>query len=101
MATTRLQYGATKLNGHRYSLLSHAAFFIDPLFSSGLVLTTAGVDMLAQQIFRAFEHNDFAVENFQHIDDFFLKNVKFFDRVVGKSFTSYRDIDIWDAWFRV
>lgn len=101
LATGRLQYGATRLNGHRYSLLSHAAFFIDPLFSSGLVLTTAGVDMLAQQLLHAFEHNDFAVENFQHIDDFFVKNVRFFDRVVGNSFTSFRDIDLWDAWFRV
>jgi FADH2 O2-dependent halogenase len=101
MATTRLQYGATRLNGHRYSLLSHAAFFIDPLFSSGLVLTTAGVDMLAQQLFQSFETNDFAVENFRHIDEFFVKNVKFFDRVVGNSFTSFRDVDLWDAWFRV
>ena len=101
MATGRLQYGATRLSGHRYSLLSHAAFFIDPLFSSGLVLTTAGVDMLAQQLLHAFKHDDFAVESFQHIDDFFSKNVKFFDRVVGNSFTSFRDIDLWDAWFRV
>ena len=101
MATGRLQYGATRLSGHRYSLLSHAAFFIDPLFSSGLVLTTAGVDMLAQQLLHAFKHDDFAVENFKHIDDFFVKNVRFFDRVVGNSFTSFRDIDLWDAWFRV
>jgi FADH2 O2-dependent halogenase len=100
-STGRLQYGATKLNGHRYSLLSHAAFFIDPLFSSGLVLTTAGVDMLAQQLLYAFKTNDFAVEGFQHIDDFFIKNVKFFDRVVGNAFTSFRDCDLWDAWFRV
>jgi len=101
VATGRLQYGATRLSGHRYSLLSHAAFFIDPLFSSGLVLTTAGVDMLAQQLIHAFKENDFAVENFSHIDNFFAKNVKFFDRVVGNSFTSFRDIDLWDAWFRV
>jgi FADH2 O2-dependent halogenase len=100
-STGRLQYGAKSLNGHRYSLLSHAAFFVDPLFSSGLVLTTAGVDMLAQQLFECFATNDFAVEKFSHIDDFFIKNVRFFDRVVGNSFTSFRDIDLWDAWFRV
>jgi FADH2 O2-dependent halogenase len=100
-STGRLQYGAKSLNGHRYSLLSHAAFFVDPLFSSGLVLTTAGVDMLAQQIFESFATNDFAVEKFRHIDDFFIKNVKFFDLVVGNSFTAFRDVDLWDAWFRV
>jgi FADH2 O2-dependent halogenase len=100
-STGRLQYGATKLSGPRYSLLSHAAFFVDPLFSSGLVLTTAGVDMLAQTIFECFATNDFSVEKFGFIDDFFDKNVKFFDKVVGNSFTSFRDIDLWDAWFRV
>lgn len=101
ISTGRLQYGSKRLNGRRYSLLSHAAFFVDPLFSSGLVLTTAGVDMLAQQLFECFATNDFAVEKFSHIDDFFVKNVRFFDRVVGNSFTSFRDIDLWDAWFRV
>jgi FADH2 O2-dependent halogenase len=101
ISTGRLQYGSKSLNGHRYSLLSHAAFFVDPLFSSGLVLTTAGVDMLAQQLFECFATNDFAVEKFSHIDDFFVKNVDFFDRVVGNSFTSFRDIDLWDSWFRV
>ena len=101
MSSGRLQYGSTKLNGNRYSLLSHAAFFIDPLFSSGLVLTTAGVDMLAQEIIRAFETNDFAVEKFQYIDDFINRNVKFFDRVVGNSFLSFQSPDLWDAWFRV
>ena len=101
ISTGRLQYGATRLNGHRYSLLSHAAFFIDPLFSSGLVLTTAGVDMLAQQLIHAFQHDDFSEGNFQHIDDFFKENVAFFDRVVGNSFTAFRNVNLWDAWFRV
>ena len=55
------------LSGHRYSLLSHAAFFIDPLFSSGLVLTTAGVDMLAQQLIHAFKENDFCLLYTSHI----------------------------------
>lgn len=99
--TTRLQYGARSLAGYRYCLLSHAAGFIDPLFSSGLVLTTATVDLLAQQIFRSFETNDFSVENYQHIDDFFQSNVKLFDRVVGNSFLAFQDYDLWDAWFRV
>jgi tetracycline 7-halogenase / FADH2 O2-dependent halogenase len=101
MATGRLQYGATRLTGHRYCLLSHAAGFIDPLYSSGLVLTTSSVDLLARQLFRSFETNDFSVEHFQHIDDFFQTNVRFFDQVVANSFFAFRDYDLWDAWFRI
>lgn len=101
VSTTRLQYGSSCLTGHRYCLLSHAAGFIDPLFSSGLVLTTSTVDLLAAQILKSFETNDFAVEKFQHIDEFFQTNVAFFDRVVGNSFLSFRDYELWDAWFRI
>jgi tetracycline 7-halogenase / FADH2 O2-dependent halogenase len=100
-ATARIQYGCTQLTGHRYCLLSHAAGFIDPLFSSGLVLTTATVDLIAQQLFRSFETNDFSVENYQHINEYFQTNARFFDRVVGNSFLSFQDYDLWDAWFRV
>jgi FADH2 O2-dependent halogenase len=100
-STRRLQYGATRLTGHRYCLLSHAAGFIDPLFSSGLVLTTATVDLLAKQLFETFKTGDFSAENYQHIDDFFQSNVQFFDRVVGNSFLAFQDYDLWDAWFRV
>lgn len=100
-STARIQYGCTQLAGDRYCLLSHAAGFIDPLFSSGLVLTTATVDLIAQQLFRSFETNDFSAENFQHINEFFQTNVQFFDRVVGNSFLSFQDYELWDAWFRV
>jgi FADH2 O2-dependent halogenase len=100
-STARLQYGSTQLTGHRYCLLSHAAGFIDPLFSSGLVLTTVTVDLLAKELLRSFETGDFSVEGYRHIDDFFQRNVKFFDLVVGNAFLSFRDYDLWDAWFRV
>lgn len=101
MSTGRIQYGVTKTAGYRYSLLSHASGFIDPLFSSGLVLTTATVDLIAEQVLKSFATNDFSVENYDHINDFFQNNVQFFDRVVGNAYTSYRDPDLWDAWFRV
>jgi tetracycline 7-halogenase / FADH2 O2-dependent halogenase len=100
-ATGRIQYGCTQMAGPRYCLLSHAAGFIDPLFSSGLVLTTATVDLIAEQLFESFKTNEFAVENFQHLNDYFQTNVQFFDRVVGNSFLSFQSWELWDAWFRV
>ena len=100
-ATGRIQYGCTQLVGPRYCLLSHAAGFIDPLFSSGLVLTTATVDLIAEQLFRSFASGDFSVENFQPVNDYFQNNARFFDRVVGNSFLSFQSWELWDAWFRV
>lgn len=101
VSTGRLQYGSRTITGHRYCLLSHAGFFIDPLYSSGLALTTATVDLLAGKLLQAFRANDFGVEHFESLNEFFHKNISYFDSVVGSSFVSFRDAELWDAWFRV
>lgn len=101
VSTGRLQYGSTNITGHRYCLLSHAGFFIDPLYSTGLALTTAWVDLLGGQLLKTFETNDFAVENFEHLNQFFTNNIRYADQMVASSFVSFRDFDLWDSWFRV
>jgi FADH2 O2-dependent halogenase len=101
ITTGRLQYGSKNITGHRYCLLSHAGFFIDPLYSTGLALTTAWVDLLGGQLLKAFATNDFSVESFDHLNEFFNNNIGYADEVVGSSFVAFRDFELWDAWFRV
>jgi FADH2 O2-dependent halogenase len=101
VSTGRLQYGAKSISGHRYCLLSHAGFFIDPLYSTGLALTTAWVDLLGGQLLKAFSSGDFAVESFDHLNVFFSNNIGYADEMVSSSFVAFRDFDLWDAWFRV
>ncbi len=101
VSTGRLQYGAKSITGHRYSLLSHAGFFIDPLYSTGLALTTAWVDLLGGQLLKAFASGDFSVESFEHLNVFFSNNIGYADEVVSSSFVAFRDFDLWDAWYRV
>jgi FADH2 O2-dependent halogenase len=101
VSTGRLQYGSRTITGRRYCLLSHAGFFIDPLYSSGLALTTATVDLLSRQLLEAFRSNDFSEEKFAHLNEFFHQNISYFDSVVGSSFVAFRDPELWDAWFRV
>lgn len=101
VGTGRLQYGSTNITGHRYSLLSHAGFFIDPLYSTGLALTTAWVDLLGGQLLKAFESGDFSVSSFEHLNQFFKNNISYADEVVSSSFVAFRDFDLWDAWYRV
>ena len=101
VSTGRLQYGSKSITGHRYCLLSHAGFFIDPLYSTGLALTTAWVDLLGGQLLKAFESNDFSVASFEHLNEFFNNNIGYADEVVSCSFVAFRDFELWDAWFRV
>jgi FADH2 O2-dependent halogenase len=99
--TGRLQYGSKTITGPRYCLLAHAGFFIDPLYSTGLALTTAMVDLLAGKVLEAFRTNDFSVEKFEQLNDFFATNITYADQMVACSFVSFRDFDLWDAWFRI
>jgi FADH2 O2-dependent halogenase len=100
-STGRLQYGARTINGPRWCLLSHAGFFIDPLYSTGLALTTATVDLLSRQLLAAFRTQDFSAESFAHLNEFFHQNIAYLDSVVAGSFVAFRDAELWDAWFRV
>jgi tetracycline 7-halogenase / FADH2 O2-dependent halogenase len=101
ISTGRLQYGARTITGHRYCLLSHAGFFIDPLYSSGLALTTATVDLLGRPLLEALRTNDFSEEKFTFLNEFFHQNISYYDSVIASSFVAFRDAELWDAWFRV
>jgi FADH2 O2-dependent halogenase len=101
VSTGRLQYGSRTITGRRWCLLSHAGFFIDPLYSTGLALTTATVDLLSRQLLEAFRSQDFDEEKFAHLNEFFHRNIGYLDSVVASSFVAFRDAELWDAWFRV
>ena len=101
VSTRRVSYLSKQLVGDRFCLLAHAAGFVDPLYSSGLNLTTGHVDILSRHLLRAFEDGDFSGERFQPVEDFFQRGEKLFDEVVGSSFVSFRDYELWDAWYRV
>jgi FADH2 O2-dependent halogenase len=100
-STGRLQYSSTSISGPRYCLLSHAGFFIDPLYSTGLALTTAMVDLLSGKLLNAFRKDDFSQPPFDELNAFFTTNIAYADQMVACSFVSFRDFDLWDAWFRV
>ena len=97
----RLQYGSKTVAGHRYCLLAHAGFFIDPLYSTGLALSTAMVDQTAEILMQCFKTNDFSMPQFERMNQFFANNITYADKVVGSSFVSFRDYELWDAWYRV
>lgn len=101
ISTGRIQYSSKNITGHRFSLLAHAASFVDPLYAGGLNLTLRTVDGLAGQIIKAFANNDFSVEQFQHVNDAFQWNVRHYDKIISRSYSSFYDFDLWDAWYRV
>ncbi len=101
VSTPRINYHSKQMTGHRYALLPHAAGFVDPLFSSGLNITAGTLDLLSGKIIDAVKTNDFSNDNFAQVNEFFEYNLHLYDKVVGYSFESFQDYDLWDAWYRV
>jgi FADH2 O2-dependent halogenase len=97
----RLQYSSRRIVGERWCLTSHAGAFIDPLFSSGLMITIGTITLLADALLKAFSEDDFAVERFAAVEDFVQHSFRQFDRVVSASYVSFRDFDLWNAWGRI
>lgn len=101
VSTGRIQYSSKSSYGDRFFMLPHASGFIDPLFSSGLNITTGLNDILARKIIDAVKNNDFSQSNFDSANEFIASNIALYDKVVANSFFSFHNYQLWDAWFRV
>jgi FADH2 O2-dependent halogenase len=81
--------------------MSHAAGFIDPLFSRGLSNTMEVVDALASRILAALKDGDFSEERFQYVERVETGLLNFNDDLVNSAFISFSHFKLWNAVFRV
>lgn len=99
--TKRIQYSSHRTIGPRFALLSHAAGFIDPLFSRGLISTLQNLRTLSRALLDALHDDDFAVDRFEGVDREQIRNFSFADRIVAAAYSSWDDFELWNAWVRV
>lgn len=100
-STGRLQYSSRQTAGDRWFLLSHAAGFLDPLFSRGLSNTTEAVNQLAYRLLRAVKDDDLSAERFASVDRLQQGLFDYNDSLVNSAFISWCDYDLWSAVFRI
>lgn len=98
MSTGRLQFSSKTAVGDRFCLLPHAAAFVDPLFSSGLGITTNAINQMAHRIIAAAKDGDWSGERFRHVDTWMKRNVDYFDRLVSCAYMTFGDFELWNAW---
>jgi len=99
--TSRLQYSSRQTVGYRWCLTSHAAGFIDPLFSRGMSNTTETVHALTHRLLDAIRDDDFSMERFAHMQELEQGLLDFNDDLVANAYTSFGDWRLWNAWFRI
>ncbi len=96
--TERLQYTSTRVVGDRFSLLGHAAGFIDPLYSKGLYTTLMSVSLLAHLLLDAHQAGDYSAARFQPLETLTQSYVRSNDRLVANSFKSWGHYDLWNVY---
>ena len=97
----RIQYSSKQTVGHRWCLMSHAAGFVDPLYSRGLSNTFEVVDALAWRVLDSLKDDDFSVGRYEYVERLEQGLLHFNDEIVNSSYISFSHFRLWNAVFRV
>jgi tetracycline 7-halogenase / FADH2 O2-dependent halogenase len=100
VSTDRLQYSSKQVIGDRFCLTSHAAGFVDALYSRGLTNSFEVVNALAWRLIGASRDGDWSLERFQYVEDLQQGLFDVHDDLVYTSFVAFRDYELWNAVFR-
>lgn len=101
ISTDRLQYSSSATMGKRFYILPHAAGFIDPIFSHGLIQTLLTISPLASLILQALANDDYATSHFAPLERFQEKIFDYYDEIANSTYQSFRNFELMNAWLRV
>ncbi|MFI2437080.1 NAD(P)/FAD-dependent oxidoreductase [Streptomyces sp. NPDC018693] len=97
VSTGRLQYSAKQVVGERFCLTSHAAGFIDALYSRGLTNTLELVNALGWRLIAASRDGNWSQQRFGYLETLQQGLFDFHDDLVYSSFVGFRDYELWNA----
>lgn len=101
VSTDRLQYSSSRSIGPRWCLMSHAAGFLDPLYSRGLSNTFEVVYSLCTRILESVKDDDWSVERFEYVEQLERGLLQHNDDLVNASYIAFSHFRLWNAVFRV
>ena len=96
--TGRIQYASKQVVGDRYSLLGHAAGFIDPLFSKGLYCSWASLSILADLLLKAKTTGDYSRMAFLPLEKMTLSYIQTNDRLIANAYKTFSHYKLWNAY---
>lgn len=97
VSTGRLQYSAKQIVGDRFCLTSHAAGFIDPLYSRGMTNTLELINVLAWRLIAASKDGNWSTERFDYLETLQQGLFDIHDDLTYSSYVSWRDYELWNA----
>lgn len=101
VSTDRLQYSSRQVVGDRFCLTSHAAGFIDALYSRGLTNTLEVVNALAWRLIAASRDGKWDTDRFRYVEALQQGLFDVHDDLAYSSFVAFRDYELWNATYRI
>lgn len=101
VSTGRLQYSASRSVGARWCLMSHAAGFVDPLFSRGISNTAEVINALSWRLLDALKDDEFTLERFEYVEQLEQGLLDYNDALVNSAFIAFDHYPLWSAVFRI
>jgi tetracycline 7-halogenase / FADH2 O2-dependent halogenase len=101
ISTDRLQYSSSRTVGRRWCLMSHAAGFIDPLFSRGMSNSVEVIDAVAWRVLDSLKDDDFSEERYEYVEDLQQGLLKYNDELVNSALVAFSEYKLWDPIFRI
>lgn len=103
VSSDRLQTSCRQVVGDRWCLLAatSGAGFLDALFSRGLATCCEIINATAALLLKAVKDGDFSEQRFSYLKKVHEIDAQNNDRLVRNAYTSFRDFNLWNAWFRI
>jgi len=95
--TGRIQRCAARVAGPNWVMLPHAAYFLDPLFSTGIAHTLLGIERLARILERPHNQTDQA-EQLADYERTLFREVEFVDWLVHGSYRTFDRFELLAAY---
>jgi len=100
--TDRVQFTSSAILSERFIATPHAAAFVEPLFSTGIMLTLSFIDRFVPAALAAHADNDWRIERFRFIETLLAAEIGQIDLLVDGTIQAFRDYDLfkqyWRAW---
>lgn len=96
----RVQFTSSEIEGDGFTLTPHAAAFVEPLFSSGLLLTQMFIQRFVPMVADRLKHDRFE-DGFPGLNQAFKKEIALIDQIVSGTVKSFEHIELFRQYWRV
>lgn len=99
--TGRVQFTSSDLVGEGFVLTPHAAAFVEPLFSSGLLLTQMFILRFVPMVQACLKEQSFDAARFADLSPAFAKEIELIDLMVSGMVRSFEDMEMFRQYWRI